>query len=1211
MIRKLLLIMFIALVTSAGLLAQSGTLNGTITDAQTGEPIPFANVTIEQGGSIVTGGSTDFDGNFSIKPIPAGRYTVSASTLGYKTVQITNVQIPAGQITFQNFKLNSSAEMLGEIEVVEYKVPLIAKDQTASGGTVTSEDIAKMPGRSAAAVASTVGGVYSEDGEVKSIRGAREEGTVYYIDGVKVRGSSSVPKAALEQVQVITGGLPAQYGDATGGVINMTTKGPSNQFFGGAEVVTSQFLDPYGYNLAALSISGPIISVAEKGSNRKRTLAGFLLSAEGSMIKDAYPSAVGVWRVNDDVLQSLKENPLRLERTALGAIVYNNMEYLQEGDFSNYKARENANRKSIDLVGKIDISPIRDLNFTFGGRFSRLNAKMSGGQMFNYENYGMGLQNNWSVYGRMSQRFRNSDDNDKASVVKNPYYQIQVDYSKNSIKYYNEKFKDNFFAYGHIGYFEIDPYNYYEYANDTVTGLTGYVLENYVYRVSDYTPGEHNPALSVYNEQYANFFPLGDYLPELATVTQLGGLLNGEGAPNAYSLVGGYGTPYSTYSNSDNSQFRVSVNGSADIGGHEFSLGFEFEQRKDSYFGVAPMGLWSLARQLTNNHILEKDPNSGEAMYDEYGFFMDTINYDRLYNASAQTLFDENVRNYLGYEKNSLEWINVDGLNPDDLKLEWFSADELFNQGNSRVTYYGYDHTGKKMTSKTTLVDFFEKVDEKTGRKLRPISAFEPSYIAGYIQDKFAFKDLIFNIGIRVDRYDANQMVLKDEYIVHGQAYTRGNSVVDALLKPNTEHPENISNSAVVYVNSEDNPSEIKGYRDGNVWYNASGVEVENPLAIAGSNGITPYMFDKTQSANSYEDYKPQTLVLPRISFSFPISDDALFFAHYDILSKRPSYYNELNPVQHYYIWSYNTSTINNANLKPEKTVDYELGFQQKLGNSSAIKLSAFYREMRDMQQTIAVNGAYPSSYYTYGNIDFGTVKGFGVTYDLRRTANVTLRASYTLQFAKGTGSSYESGAEIVKSNKPNLRTTIPLDFDQRHSFSVTLDYRYGGKVSGTPYNGPKIGGKNIFANTGVNFVANIGSGTPYTKKNKPENGSVIGSLSGARKPWRATINMRLDRDIRIKLADKKDDGTKEKYGYMNVYLEINNLLNTKNVLNVYSYTGNPDDDGYLNFDEYQSNIAVQTDVDSYINYRNMVYGYNSGNYSLPRTIRLGVQFSF
>lgn len=177
MLRRLLL-GFAALLFTVGAFAQSGTLKGKVLDAATGEPVPFANVSIEENGNVVTGGMTDFDGQFTIKPIPAGKYSVKASYVGYAPLQYNNVQIPAGKITFQDFKLSASAEILAEVEVKEYKVPLIKKDQTESGGTVTSDDIAKMPGRSADAVATTVGGVYSEGGEVKSVRGARQDATV-------------------------------------------------------------------------------------------------------------------------------------------------------------------------------------------------------------------------------------------------------------------------------------------------------------------------------------------------------------------------------------------------------------------------------------------------------------------------------------------------------------------------------------------------------------------------------------------------------------------------------------------------------------------------------------------------------------------------------------------------------------------------------------------------------------------------------------------------------------------------------------------------------------------------------------------------------------------------------------------------------------------------------------------------------------------------
>ncbi len=1209
MLRKLLLIT-VALVASAGMFAQ-GTLNGTITDASTGEPIPFANITIEENGNVVTGGTSDFDGMFSIKPIAAGKYTVSASYIGYATLMYTDVQIPAGSITFQNFELSPSAEILGEVEIKEYKVPLIAKDQTASGGTVTSEDIAKMPGRSAAAVATTVGGVYSEDGQVGSIRGARSEGTVYYVDGVKVRGSSAVPKSAIEQVQVITGGLPAQYGDATGGVISLTTKGPSSSYFGSAEVVTSQFLDPYGYNLAGLTLSGPIWTKKEDGTDRKRTVAGFLLSAEGSYVKDPSPSAVGEWRANDDVLESIRQNPLMLVQTTNNAIIYQNSDYLLDDAFTNYKTRENAERQSINVAGKIDISPVRDLNLTIGGTLdlSDSRAYSYSNQLFNGDNNGQFFSNTWRVYGRITQKFRdNSENREKQPIIKNPYYTIQVDYSKSYQKQYNEDFDNNFFEYGYVGKFNTTPEKFYAWGTDSVSNLEGWIHETWFYLIDDYESGTLNPDLARYTEQYFEYF--GDQISDENSIMANGGLLNSMSAPSIYGLWASPGNPYTTYAISDATQFRVSAAGSADVKNHEISLGFEFEQRSDSYYGLAPFGLWTLARDLTNKHILERDLANPIIHTDANGIFQDTITYQRLYNASSQSSFDKNLREHLGLAENSLEWLDIDSYDPSTFDLSWFSADELFNQGSSYVSYYGYDYKGEKLNYKPTLDDFFNKTNDE-GYLERPIGSFEPSYVAGYIQDKFAFKDLIFNIGVRIDRYDANQMVLKDPYLL-SNAYTVGD-VDDKGIIANTVHPDNISDNAVVYVNDIENPTAINGYREGRVWYNASGVEIENPNAIASANGISPYLIDANEELNTkaFEDYKPQVVVMPRVSFSFPISDEALFFAHYDILSKRPTYSARLNPIEYLFIRQLNNGLISNPNLTTEKTIDYELGFQQKLGNTSALKLSAFYREMRDMQQAVAYYGAYPVNYYSYDNIDFGTVKGFSVAYDLRRTGNVSLRASYTLQFANGTGSSFESGAAIVMSDKPNLRTTLPLDFDQRHNIAITLDYRYGGKVSGGKYNGPKIAGKDILANTGVNFVVNAGSGSPYTQRNRPNNGTVVGSLNGSRKPWRTTVNMRLDKDFRLRLA--KSDGSatsKEKYGYLNVYLEVSNLLNLQTVLNVYSYTGNANDDGYLNYADYQTAISTQNDVEAYRNYYEM-YINSPYNYGLPRTIRLGVMFSF
>lgn len=78
-----------------------------------------------------------------------------------------------------------------------------------------------------------------------------------------------------------------------------------------------------------------------------------------------------------------------------------------------------------------------------------------------------------------------------------------------------------------------------------------------------------------------------------------------------------------------------------------------------------------------------------------------------------------------------------------------------------------------------------------------------------------------------------------------------------------------------------------------------------------------------------------------------------------------------------------------------------------------------------------------------------------------------------------------EHGINLINSGQPNLRTISPLDFDQRHRFQTTFDFRYGG---GKDYNGPMLFGKPIFQRTGVNVVSILGSGTPYSRSSQVVN---------------------------------------------------------------------------------------------------------------------------
>jgi Ca-activated chloride channel family protein len=107
------------------------------------------------------------------------------------------------------------------VVVTAYSIPLINRDNS-SGSTITREDLTRLPVRSVNGIASTVGGVNStESFDDVHIRGSRSNSTAYYLDGIRISNPNSIPRSFISDVSVYTGGIPANYGDLTGGVISV------------------------------------------------------------------------------------------------------------------------------------------------------------------------------------------------------------------------------------------------------------------------------------------------------------------------------------------------------------------------------------------------------------------------------------------------------------------------------------------------------------------------------------------------------------------------------------------------------------------------------------------------------------------------------------------------------------------------------------------------------------------------------------------------------------------------------------------------------------------------------------------------------------------------------------------------------------------------------------------------------------------------------
>lgn len=1251
MLRKLYVVLVILLASVTIASAQDGgAIKGKVIDKATGEGVPFAVVTVIKDGVTSGGGQTDINGEFLIKPLAPGVYVVKVQFTGYQPVDIQGVVVSDLKTTYltgsNQIELTTSSIEMKTAVIVAYKEPLIDPD-SKSGGTVTREEFLAMPSKNINSVAATTAGVYqSDEGAGLNMRGMRDGGTAYFIDGQRVIGSANLPQQSIEQVSVITGGVPAQFGDASGGVVNITTRGPQAAYFGGVELITSELLDAYGYNFVGFSVGGPIWM--KKDSTGSRPVLGFILSGEGSVEKDPDPSAGGTYKVNDDTLRYLEANPLRPAPNGAGFV--RNSEFTHMDDLEKIKARQNVASRTLRLNAKLDFKPTENLNITFGGSvdYNNRHGYIYEYALFNPSNNPMITENTWRVYGRITQRFGSAsgaEGEKSASNIKNAFYTLQVGYTQYKKITQDDSHKNRYFDYGYIGTF--NQYKSRVFApgsvvinNDT---LFGFVQQAYSDSAITFVPyyidanGEHvspNPLESNYTSYV--FQNAGTYVdpdPNVegdeyysmdgsgTTVESLLGLLNGDRPTDVYSVWYNTGRQYPSFILEDKTQFRVSTSFSADIKNHAIQVGFEFEQRAERGYTVAASGLWTRMRQLANYHLTQLDlANPQQYDYGTYDAFL----YDRYYDGSQQRWFDRQMREKLGMAYNSTDWLDVDAYNPDFFTLDMFSADDLLLDGNNVVAYNGYDPYGNRTKGTASFDDFFTKTDEN-GNYTREIPAFRPIYMAGYVQDHFDFKDLKFNVGLRVDRFDANQKVLKDKYL-----FFEAKTVKEVT---NFTHPSNMGDDYVVYVNDVNTPTAVVGYQNEGTWYDAQGNEIADPSIIAQSTStgqITPYLVDPSEtqvSSKVFKDYEPQLSFMPRIAFAFPISEEANFFAHYDVLTQRPTDGYRLDPLQYYYIRNRVGLFNNNPDLKPMRTTDYELGFTQTISarKNASLTLSAFYREFRNLIQVVAVNYAYPVNYLTYGNIDFGTVKGFTVAYDLRRTGGVQLTASYTLQFADGTGSNASTtngAANLVSAGQPNLRTTIPLDFDQRHSIVANVDYRFG---SGANYHGPLWTSKKnpeksvrILDNVGANMVFRAGSGTPYSSQSNatPEGqfgvqsrSNLDGTINGSRLPWQVRIDLRIDKNIDLTWGGN-DKGEGQKMANLNIYLQVLNVLNTKNVLSVYRYTGNATDDGYMTAAETQSLINAANDPMSFRDLYSVKIN-DPSHYSIPRRIRIGVMLDF
>ncbi|MDM7924659.1 MAG: TonB-dependent receptor [bacterium] len=375
-----------------------------------------------------------------------------------------------------------------------------------------------------------------------------------------------------------------------------------------------------------------------------------------------------------------------------------------------------------------------------------------------------------------------------------------------------------------------------------------------------------------------------------------------------------------------------------------------------------------------------------------------------------------------------------------------------------------------------------------------------PRELAAYVQDKIELKDLIVNLGLRFDYFDANSVIPSDP------------------TDPSVYYPFK--------------PEHIyRGYR-----------APDSPLSGA----------DLTAWQSQFEKYTPeqrrafmqkkvdaQMALSPRLGVSYPITDQGVIHFSYGHFFQMPEFqYLYSNPdfkMPAGGLGAGNQDLIfGNAALKPQKTTQYEIGLQQQILQDVGIDVTVFYRDVRDWVSTSnLISTVQPAvSYAKWENKDYANIRGLTFKLSKRYSNHFAAYVDYMYEVAEGTFSNpNEAFVATINRNEPRI-SLIPMAWDQRHTANGRVEFRTGSWTA--------------------SLIGRYYTGTPYTpsfRTGEQVGGTATSALreNSMYKPAQKSVDLYLNRDFRL-------SGLR-----LGMFVNVYNLFDIRDNLNVYSDTGTAD----------------------------------------------------
>jgi hypothetical protein len=289
----------------------------------------------------------------------------------------------------------------------------------------------------------------------------------------------------------------------------------------------------------------------------------------------------------------------------------------------------------------------------------------------------------------------------------------------------------------------------------------------------------------------------------------------------------------------------------------------------------------------------------------------------------------------------------------------------------------------------------------------------KPKEYSVYIQDKFERDEMVINIGLRYDSFDAN-----------------------------TSYPSqrrNPTNNSTYYLDN------ISG---------TDSLDQNGDLVIDTTKMSVPVVSNIVSQ------------VSPRFGFAYQLGGIAVLHFSYGHFLQMPPMYSIYSNHSSIIGPSDYSTTVGNANLgsdslglNAQKTVSYEIGLWQELSSNFGLEINLYYRDIYKLLTLATVSTYNQIEYGIYTNKDYGNVRGLELKLDYNSN-NLFFQSNYTYQFTRGNADNPAQTFNRQGSSIDKVIRFIPMSWDQRHTFNLSIGYntqRFGTSItgyynSGTPY---------------------------------------------------------------------------------------------------------------------------------------------------------------